>query len=168
MGSSRDQQGSVTNFGLEIGHLVKLVHQCLPVTERELLTTKYLMRSLGNKQLQKHLLTANTPAVASTVHAIESYLAIDNAGRPACKVTRKEVDNNHLEKVVDTLSTQSALLASHAETLVAAMARLEAVEQAFRAPQPTRSYSDVVGQPIKLPGRVSIGYGLASCVEDHS
>lgn len=96
LGLSRNPCGSVSDFGVEIGHLVALVHPYLPTTERDLLTIEYLMRSPGNK----HLLTADTSIVASTVHAIESYLAIENAGRLACKVTRGEVENNHLEKVV--------------------------------------------------------------------
>lgn len=140
-GLSRDPQGSVYDFGVEVVHLVKLGHHYLPIAERDLFNIEYLMCSLGNKALQIHSLTANTSTIASTVLTIETYLAIDSSGWPDCKVTRGKVDDDHLENVVSTLSTLSALLASQSEALATVMARLEVIEQSSRTPQTVRSYN---------------------------
>lgn len=49
---SRDAQRSVSNFRVEIRHLVKLAHPTLPAAGRAVFTVEYLRRSMGNRQLQ--------------------------------------------------------------------------------------------------------------------
>lgn len=80
---SRDPQGSGSDFEVEIGHLVKLVHRYLPTTERDLLTIEYLMRSLGTSNCRSICLPPIPLQLQAQLHATESYLVIDNAGRLA-------------------------------------------------------------------------------------
>lgn len=129
---SRDPQGSVSNFAIEIGHLAKLPPLYLPVTERDLPTIAYLMHTLNYKSFQKRLLTANTSTIAGRVLAIKSYLAIDNSGGPTCKATEEAVGSHHLEQVVSALTTQSVVLARQSEAPTTVMGRLDAIELALK------------------------------------
>lgn len=99
------------------------------MTERDSLTVEYLVYSLNKKLLQKHLLIANTSTIACTVLAINSYLAIDNSGRPACMVTGETVGNHQFDQVVSTLTTQAVVLATQSEVLATVMAKLKVIER---------------------------------------
>lgn len=92
------------DFAIEIGHLVKLGHPYLPVSERGSLAVEHLVRNLYNKQLQKHQLTADTSSISSSVLAIRSYMVIDNSGKSACEVTSETLGNHHFDKVVSMLT----------------------------------------------------------------
>lgn len=155
--------GVISDFAMEIGHLAKQAHLCLPIAEQDLHTIGYLVRILGSKALQKHLVTANTSTIASTVLAIEGYLAIDNAGRPACKATGEAVGNDHLGKVVSVLSTQTAVLASQPETMADVMTKLETLEPASKGTEPVRMYSEMVKQPYNVPGLTRVIQQPISC-----
>lgn len=52
----RDPPGSISDLAVEIGHLVKHAHPYLHIAKPDLFTIEYLIHSLGNKALQKHLL----------------------------------------------------------------------------------------------------------------
>lgn len=105
---TRNPQGSESDFRVEIERLVKLAQPYLPITEPEQLTIDYLKWILGNKALQKHLFMTGASSIASTVLAIESYLAVEDEGIPACWATQSMADADKATvEIPSTLAKQS-------------------------------------------------------------
>lgn len=89
MGLKRDWQGSMPDLAIELRNLMSLRHPSIALGERELLAIDYLIHAMNNATLQRHLLTADTTTIASTVQSIEEYLAVGNIDQLACKKISK-------------------------------------------------------------------------------
>lgn len=61
---------------------------------------------------------------------IDTYMAIENEGRPACRATRGVTDaDDSMAKVRIMLAKHSELLQAQSATLAATLARIKAIKQ---------------------------------------
>lgn len=80
---------------------------------------------MNNKALQRHLLTANTSTVASTVLAIEEYLVVCSSEWSSCKTAGEGSNSPQMGRIVHVLTPQS-------EVMVTTMTKLEAMTLASK------------------------------------
>lgn len=109
---------------------MNLAHLSLPGDKNDQLVVDHIIRSMGNKPLQQHLLTADTTTLTSSVQTIEEYLAIGSLDRPACRTVRQETE------LVVTLTAQSEVLAK-------VVVRLEELEQSYKETSVVPQHSEV-------------------------
>lgn len=73
---SMDSQSSVFELAIEISLLLSLAHSHIPIADREQIVVDYLIHSVENHVMQRHLLSVDTSTMEGIVRAIEKYLAI--------------------------------------------------------------------------------------------
>lgn len=76
-----DPNGSIFELSVNVGRLVGLAHPYVPVSERGQLVIDCLIDNVDDRDIQFHLLTADTSTVAKTVRAIEEYIAVRGSRR---------------------------------------------------------------------------------------
>lgn len=90
---------------------------------------------MNNKTLRRHLPTANTLMMESTVFTIEEYMAVGVVDRPRCKATGES--SSPAKKLTDALAEQS-------EVMIAMMKRLEAMDVASKVAPLAPMYQEAV------------------------
>lgn len=106
---------------------------------------------MANPSPPWHLLTASTSTMASTVPAIEKYLAVGSPGIPSCGAVEEVTTSPHLEQVMRVLDVQSEVkktILTMLETPVSKEAFSVQAQQ--EVAQPVHSYTEVVVQSPKV------------------
>lgn len=98
MSVRKDPQDSVFHLTVDIRRLVYLAHPYIPyIPVREPVTVDYIIHSLGNQPIERHLLLVDASILQQTVDVIEDYMAISGCNRPVCRAIGKHHTTSHLK-----------------------------------------------------------------------
>lgn len=136
----RGSSQPIPDLALEIKGLVGLAHPTMSEREREQMAIDHLIRSLDNKALQRHLLTADTSTLAQAQVAIEEYLSVGGTDRAVVRTVEETEPTTQLVDLTKAMVTQSEILSK-------VMSRLESLEQAATRNEAASIPREVVAMP---------------------
>ena len=132
----RDSKATLHEQAMQIQRLVEIAYPRLARADQEQMSMDHILRSLDNKNIQRHMLTIQPETVVELVQAIDEYMAVGgiDGRQPSVNARVVEAESPHPE-----LSALSKIIEAQGLLLSKLLEKVEALEATRPMSRPPRS-----------------------------